>query len=89
MKTRETILNAVKYIGGTILTIGIITFLLGFFVSDSTTMTSIGIGAVIGATFIFLMGVFFVATDEMLENSDKGIEVVSLKVKKDFLIVKD
>ncbi|WP_077214764.1 hypothetical protein [Bacillus dakarensis] len=89
MKTRETILNAVKYIGGTILTMGIITFLLGFFVSDSITMTSIGIGAVIGATFIFLMGVFFVATDEMLENSDKGIEVVSLNVKKDFLIVKE
>lgn len=71
-------LNAVKYAGGTILTIGIFLFLLGFFGNEqASVLTSIGIGTVIGAVFIFLMGVFFSATEEMLEktlhvNTNKG-----------------
>ena len=82
MEIIEKILNAVRYLGGSILSIGLITFLYGFFVNGSTMVTAIGLGAVIGAIFIFLMGVFFVATDEMLENSYKGIEVISIKGKK-------
>lgn len=44
-------------------------------------MTGIGIGTIMGAVFIFLMGVFFVATEEMLEKSFKGIEVTKMKSK--------
>lgn len=75
------VLNAVKYIGGTILAIGIIIFSLGFFVSDSSTLISLGIGTVMGAVFIFLMGVFFVATEEMFKKTHKGTEIVSTKMK--------
>jgi hypothetical protein len=74
MRSNLKLLNAIKYAGGIVLTIGIITFLLGFFESDSSLLTPIGIGTIMGAIFIFLMGVFFVATEEMLEKSYKGIK---------------
>jgi hypothetical protein len=73
MKSNLKILNAVKYVGGTVLTVGIIIFFLGFFASGYNALTSIGIGTIIGAVFIFLMGVFFVASEEMHEKSNKGI----------------
>ena len=75
MESKTKMLNAVQYVGGTLLTIGISIFLYGFFVSEYSTMTGIGIGTIMGAVFIFLMGVFFVATEEMLERSDKGIRI--------------
>ncbi|MEK3889891.1 hypothetical protein [Bacillus sp. FSL K6-3431] len=65
------ILNAAKFVGFTILTIGIIIFLYGFFLSDYSAVTGIGIGTVMGAIFIFLMGVFFVATEEMQNKTAK------------------
>jgi hypothetical protein len=82
MKSKVKILNAVKYVGLTVLTIGIIMFLLGFYESGYGILTSVGIGAVIGAVFIFLIGVFFVATEEMLDKTYKGIEIVHIKQKK-------
>ncbi|WP_342431728.1 hypothetical protein [Neobacillus sp. FSL H8-0543] len=81
MESNFTILNAVKYVGASILTIGMIIFSLGFFANGSSAMTGIGIGTIMGAVFIFLMGVFFVATEEMLEKSFKGIEVTKMKSK--------
>ena len=76
MKSKQAMLNIVKYTGGTILTIGISIFLYGFFISDYSAITGIGIGTVMGAIFIFLMGVFFVATEEMQEKRDKGVRVI-------------
>lgn len=76
MEAKWKMLNAVKYVGGTVLVIGILIFLYGFFVSDYSTITGIGIGTVMGAVFIFLMGVFFVATEEMQEKTDKWKRVV-------------
>ncbi|WP_188453316.1 hypothetical protein [Virgibacillus oceani] len=76
MESKTRILNAVKYIGGTILTIGIITFLLGFFVSNYGILTAIGIGAVMGAVFIFLIGLFFVASEAMVEKTSYHNKVV-------------
>ncbi|MFC5602228.1 hypothetical protein [Sporosarcina koreensis] len=73
MESKLKMLNAVKVVGLTVLTIGISIFLYGFFVSDYSAVTGIGIGTVMGAIFIFLMGVFFVATEEMLEKTDKGM----------------
>lgn len=76
------VLNAVKYVGGTILTIGILVFMIGFFESGYSVLTPVGIGMVTGAIFIFLMGVFLVATEEMLEKTYKGKRVVSINRKK-------
>ncbi|AVQ97788.1 hypothetical protein ACTWPF_17235 [Oceanobacillus sp. M65] len=71
MKTGKKMLNAVKIAGSTVLTLGIVIFLYGFFVSDYSAITGIGIGTIMGAVFIFLMGVFFVATEEVLEKFSK------------------
>ncbi len=76
METKLKILNAVKVVGITVLAIGISIFLYGFFVSDYSAITGVGIGTVMGAIFIFLMGVFFVATEEMLEKTDKGMRSI-------------
>ncbi|KKB41780.1 hypothetical protein [Bacillus thermotolerans] len=65
---RMKILTAVKYVGATILAIGTLIFLVGFFGSVSMPLTPIGIGTVVGAVFIFIMGAFFVSTEEMLEK---------------------
>ncbi|NBJ67929.1 MULTISPECIES: hypothetical protein [Clostridia] len=67
----EKLLNATKYVGASVLLIGIAIFLYGFFVSDYSQITGIGIGTVMGAVFIFLMGVFLVATEEMIDNRKK------------------
>ncbi|MFK2825344.1 hypothetical protein QYG89_06540 [Bacillus sp. B190/17] len=77
MESRGKMLNAVKYAGGSLLTIGFIIFLAGLLESGYSVLTPVGIGMVSGAIFIFLMGVFFVATEEMYEKTDKGIEVAS------------
>ncbi|OCA91751.1 hypothetical protein A8F95_20275 [Bacillus wudalianchiensis] len=74
MDYKEKMLNATKYIGGTILAFGIITFLIGFFATDSSVLTPMGIGAVVGAVFVFLIGIFFVAAEEMLEKAYRGVE---------------
>ncbi len=79
MESKSKILNTVKNVGATVLTIGISIFLYGFFVSDYSAITGIGIGTIMSAVFIFLMGIFFVATEEMQEKTDKGIRSVQLK----------
>ncbi len=76
MESKCKILNAVKYVGFIVLAIGISIFLYGFFVSDYSAITGIGIGTAMGAIFIFLIGIFFVATEEMQEKTDKGIKSV-------------
>ena len=75
MESKTKILNAVKYIGSTILALGVAIFLYGFFVSDYGAVTGIGIGTVMGAVFIFLMGVFFVATEEMQEQAKQRVRL--------------
>ena len=77
MESKLKMLNAVKVIGLTLLVVGISIFLYGFFVSDYSAITGIGIGTVMGAIFIFLMGVFFVVTEEMLEKTDQGMREVN------------
>lgn len=76
METKLKMLNAVKIVGLSVLAIGISIFLYGFFVSDYSAITGIGIGTVMGAIFIFLMGVFFVVTEEMLEKTGKGMRSI-------------
>jgi hydrogenase-4 membrane subunit HyfE len=64
-------LHATRYIAGALLTIGIAIFLYGVLVSEYNTATGIGIGTVMSAVFIFLIGLFLVASEEMIVNSRK------------------
>ncbi|MEC1521200.1 hypothetical protein P9D43_03990 [Neobacillus niacini] len=82
MRSREKFLNAVTYAGLTILTIGILTFIVGLLVTGYNLLVPIGIGTCVGAVFIFLIGVFLVVTDEMLEKSYIGTKVVPMRTKK-------
>jgi hypothetical protein len=82
MKGREKLLNAVTYVGLTVLTIGILTFFAGLIVNGFSILVPVGIGTSVGAVFIFLIGVFLVVTDEMLEKSYIGTKVVPIRSKK-------
>jgi hypothetical protein len=75
MNSRDKLINATKLVGGSVLTLGIMMFIIGFIVSDF--LISIGVGTVTGAVFIFLIGMFFAATEEMLEKSHKGTRETS------------
>lgn len=63
------ILNATKYIAATLITIGVILFFYGYFISSTHTVTGVGIGTVMGAVFIFIMGLFLEVTTETLKNN--------------------
>jgi hypothetical protein len=75
METYQQMLNVVKYAGGIILSIGIAIFVYGFFMSTGGVATGIGIGTVMGAIFIFIMGVFLAGTEEMLLKAGKNKKV--------------
>ncbi|HZG70107.1 MAG TPA: hypothetical protein VEY51_01100 [Chondromyces sp.] len=79
MESKLKMLNAVKLIGATVISIGVILFLIGFSVSGSSILTPIGIGTVVGGTFIFLMGNFFVITEEMLEKIEEKTKIIRIK----------
>lgn len=82
MGTREKLLNAVTYVGLIVLTLGVMAFIIGIIVTGFKTLIPIGIGTSVGAVFIFLIGVFLVVTDEMLEKSYMGTTVAPVKPKK-------
>jgi len=71
MESYMKMLNATRYVAGTVLTIGIAIFLYGAFVSDYSNVIGVGIGTVMGAVFIFLIGLILVASEEMIINSRK------------------
>lgn len=73
MNVNKGMFNAVQYFGGTVIIIGIITFIFGVFVSDSNLLAPLGIGTVMGGIFIFLMGMFFIITEEVLEKTTKKL----------------
>lgn len=66
MESKIKILNALKFTSGSITIIGIVIFILGIFESGYSTLTPIGVGTIVGAVFIFLMGMFLVASEEMV-----------------------
>lgn len=78
MNTRMKILHATKWAGSVTLLTGIMIFLYGI-VSGLMPVTGIGIGAIVGAVMFFLMGMFFIATEEMVEKTDKGLEIPPMK----------
>lgn len=81
MDINAKILNTVKVSGVILLTIGILTFFYSYFANGYSNLTGISIGIIMGAVFIFLMGVFFVATEEMLNTAEKGVQLVPTKKK--------
>ncbi len=76
MESRLKLLNATKYVGAILLTMGIAIFLYGFFVSDYRPVIGVGIGTVMGAVFIFLMGMFLVASEEMVTNCKQAKKIL-------------
>jgi len=83
MGANRKIIKAVGNIGLTVLSIGVFLFIFGILESDYSYLSPIGIGTVVGAVFIFLIGVFFVATEEMLEKTNRGSKVVTIQSKKE------
>jgi multisubunit Na+/H+ antiporter MnhE subunit len=80
MNSHAKIITATKWTGSTVLIIGILLCVYGF-VSDSAAFSGIGIGTIVGAVFIFLMGMFFVTTEEMVENTIKGSNIAAIRQK--------
>ena len=64
-------MNATRIFGAITLALGTAIFIYGMIVSDYVMITGIGIGTVMGAVFIFLFGMFLIATEEMLNRSHK------------------
>ncbi|WP_152657251.1 hypothetical protein [Oceanobacillus sp. CFH 90083] len=64
MKINQKLLKGLSLICGTLITIGAILFIYGYLVSALPLVTAIGIGFAMGGTFIFIMGLFLVATEE-------------------------
>lgn len=71
MVANWNILRAVKNIGITLLSVGIVLFCIGYFASVSTILTHIGVGAITGAGYIYIMGVFIVITEELTAKQHK------------------
>ncbi|MGG4267950.1 hypothetical protein [Peribacillus simplex] len=79
METNQKMMDAVKWVSGTGCVIGILIFCLSFFVSDYNKdylLTAIGMAITLSAAAIFLVGIFFVLTEEMVMNTKKGVSVV-------------
>ena len=61
MESYVKMLNATRYVGGALLTIGIAICLYGALIMSLIhNMVGVGIGVVMGAVFIFLIGMFLV-----------------------------
>lgn len=79
METNQKMMDAVKWVSGTGCVIGILIFSLSFFVSDYNKdylLTAVGMAITLSAAAIFLVGIFFVLTEEMVMNTKKGERVI-------------
>jgi hypothetical protein len=63
------ILRAVSILCTTLITIGILVFFYGYFGTDYSMLTGIGIGTTMGGVFIFIMGLFLVITGEVVDKN--------------------
>ncbi|WP_080875026.1 hypothetical protein [Oceanobacillus timonensis] len=64
MKTNQKLLKGLSLLCGTLITIGALMFIYGYFVSAVPIVTAVGIGLARGATLIFIMGLFLVAVED-------------------------
>ena len=84
MNSHEKIISFTKLIAIFLFLIGTFTLVYGI-VGNFGSIIGIGVGVEVGAIFIVLLGMFFVATEEMVETTFKGIEVNSAKNKRSHL----
>ncbi|RLL45131.1 hypothetical protein D8M04_09695 [Oceanobacillus piezotolerans] len=68
----SNIVTAISFICGTLSVIGTLLFFYGYIVSGLSEVIGIGIGIVMGAVFIFIMGIFLAITEEMYTKEGKG-----------------
>lgn len=69
MANQLRLLRSVSIVSGTIIIIGILLMFGGIAQAGSSNLTPIGIGTIVGGGFIFVMGLFFAATEEMLQKT--------------------
>lgn len=84
MGANSEILSALKWACGTANIIGIGIFFMSLLVNDYNRdyiLTIIGLTILISASAIFLIGILFVATEEMVMNTEKGERVVPFNSK--------
>lgn len=81
MNSRVKMLNVTKLVSSIVFFLGMIVFIYGY-ENGFIYAVGIGLGTVAGAILIFLMGMFFIATEEMVENTFKGIKITPLKPRK-------
>ena len=86
MNSHEKIIRLTKLIAVFLFFIGTLTLIYGI-MGNFRSIIGIGVGVEVGAIFIVLMSMFFVATEEMVETTIKGIEITSIKNKRSHLYV--
>ncbi|WP_077600880.1 hypothetical protein [Oceanobacillus sojae] len=72
MELNKKLLKGLSLVCGTLITIGAVLFIYGYFVSAITLVTAIGIGLAEGGTFIFIMGLFLVAVEENIRKKNQN-----------------
>ncbi|GEN87985.1 hypothetical protein MKY30_22605 [Oceanobacillus sp. FSL W8-0428] len=72
MEINKKLLKGLSLVCGTLITIGAIMFIYGYFVSAIPLVTAIGIGLAEGGTFIFIMGLFLVAVEENIRRKNQN-----------------
>jgi hypothetical protein len=86
MNSHKKIIRLTKLIAVFLFITGTLTLIYGI-MSDFGSIIGIGVGVEVGAIFIVLMSLFFVATEEMVETTIKGVEITSTKNKQLHLYV--
>ena len=84
MGANSEILTALRWACGTANIIGLGIFFMSLFVNDYNRdyiLTIIGLTILISASAIFLIGILFVATEEMVLNTEKGERKVPFSPK--------
>ncbi|NSL52170.1 hypothetical protein [Calidifontibacillus erzurumensis] len=77
MENHMKVLRLLKYISGSLVLIGMLFLLIPIFESDSNDvlLNGIGIGFICASIFIFLIGIFFITTEEMLAKREEGVKI--------------
>ena len=86
MSSHEKIISFTKLIAIFLFLTGTLTLVYGI-IGNFGSIIGIGVGVEVGAVFIVLISMFFVATEEMVETTIKGTEITSVKNKRPHLYV--
>ncbi len=65
MEQNAKILSATRWVGSIVLAIGVILFFIGFLQGGLYSVAPLGLGLIMGAVFIFLIGMFLVIVEDM------------------------